>query len=694
MALFCSPCCPCCGRTGLQVVHHALQFRQHLLGLIARAGARQIFDLVHHALQILLAQHVVHLRIVHGALRVLHRLLGQRLHELLHGLAQFLHQARDLLVGRIVLQRILQRLLGVAQAALGQRQIAVLDAERDLPEIIGGAAQHVVIIGEGQTGAGRPHGEEMRDIGDRLVGAGGERVVQLQRAGHAVGVEGEDLALFGDGAGQRLIEALGRQDHLLRLAAAFLSGGVPGDQRDAHGLAGERMFAEVAAGQPLDVLGVAARQIQPVFRRGIERARILGGRFDGDDLGPGFGDAVIVLAAEADFQRGGDRRLRLAVKGDLGRGIRGDGKGPALAADHQRAGLIDLEKMRGGAGRRRGGGLLDGLGCRRFGRCRACRRFARWLSGPLASAGLGLRLQLLCGDGNGRAAGFGFEADGCIAAARKAHGGFGELRHGEHRLSARRLVRRGGGGAGLFAGQEHRRLAGIGGRGHPGVDAQVRLDDGRFGQVEGIGNEAGPVGIGIGKGECGDQHGCGAQRERVVAGQVRLRGAGRQRADGAGHAGLMLAPERVGGRAAGGDGFVLNADRLVAQAVAGLQHAVGRLRWRQTQTQQRQEGRQKAEAEEGERAEMGPERHEAEKAEPGGGDEEKQDGDRQQKLRRHGFGQQHGAGGEPLAGQQARQRPGAIRSSRRCRGHPSFSSSVGVFAASLRPWRARSVRRG
>ena len=43
---------------GLQIVHHALKFGQHLLRLILGAGTGQILDLVHHALQILLAQHL------------------------------------------------------------------------------------------------------------------------------------------------------------------------------------------------------------------------------------------------------------------------------------------------------------------------------------------------------------------------------------------------------------------------------------------------------------------------------------------------------------------------------------------------------------------------------------------------------------------------------------------------------------
>jgi hypothetical protein len=49
----------------LEIVHHPLQFLQHLLGLIAGAGARQILDLVEHVVEIALAQHVLGHRLLH-----------------------------------------------------------------------------------------------------------------------------------------------------------------------------------------------------------------------------------------------------------------------------------------------------------------------------------------------------------------------------------------------------------------------------------------------------------------------------------------------------------------------------------------------------------------------------------------------------------------------------------------------------
>ena len=76
---------------------------------------------------------------------------------------------------------------------------------------------------------------------------------------------------FGDGARQRLEELAGGQDHVLRHAAAFLSGGVSGDKRDADALAGKRVFAQIAARQPLGLARVALGQVEPVFRQRIKR---------------------------------------------------------------------------------------------------------------------------------------------------------------------------------------------------------------------------------------------------------------------------------------------------------------------------------------------------------------------------------------------------------------------------------------
>ena len=63
------------------------------------------------------------------------RLLLQLLEELRQRLPQLLHQALDFLVGGTLLKRLRQALLGGAQRALGVGEIAVLDAQGNVPQL-------------------------------------------------------------------------------------------------------------------------------------------------------------------------------------------------------------------------------------------------------------------------------------------------------------------------------------------------------------------------------------------------------------------------------------------------------------------------------------------------------------------------------------------------------------------------------
>jgi hypothetical protein len=98
--------------------------------MIARPAARHLAGAVQHLLQIARGQHLG--RIDRRSVRLIGRaplhFLGQRLQIAVERLAQFLHQALDLLVGRPLGERVLKLLLQAAQIALGEREIAVLDA--------------------------------------------------------------------------------------------------------------------------------------------------------------------------------------------------------------------------------------------------------------------------------------------------------------------------------------------------------------------------------------------------------------------------------------------------------------------------------------------------------------------------------------------------------------------------------------
>ena len=117
-----------------QVLEHLLQPRQHLARGVLGAGARHLARLVEHLLQVAaLDAHRVAVHRLHLA-GVAPRLLDHRLEHAVDRLLQLLDQLLDLGVGRVVGERVLQPLLDRAQIALGHRQLAVLDAQRGVPQ--------------------------------------------------------------------------------------------------------------------------------------------------------------------------------------------------------------------------------------------------------------------------------------------------------------------------------------------------------------------------------------------------------------------------------------------------------------------------------------------------------------------------------------------------------------------------------
>ena len=119
---------------GLQPVEQVAQLAQHLLGHVAVARARHVLQVLEHLLDVLrrhelaVAVHALHRRLVL-------RLLGELLQELRQRLPQLLHELLDFLVRGALLQRLRQALLGGAQGPLGVGEIAVLDAQRDVPQL-------------------------------------------------------------------------------------------------------------------------------------------------------------------------------------------------------------------------------------------------------------------------------------------------------------------------------------------------------------------------------------------------------------------------------------------------------------------------------------------------------------------------------------------------------------------------------
>ncbi len=139
-------------------------------GHLAVARACHVLEIAQHALEVLLRQHLL------VGIDALHRLLAvglpvELIEELRQRLPQLLHQALDLLVRRAVAQRLLQPVLCGAQGALGVGEIAVLDAQRDVPQLRYHAVADGARVLALQAPIGRPQPQEDLQIVDELFAA-------------------------------------------------------------------------------------------------------------------------------------------------------------------------------------------------------------------------------------------------------------------------------------------------------------------------------------------------------------------------------------------------------------------------------------------------------------------------------------------------------------------------------------------
>jgi hypothetical protein len=254
---------------------------------LAVAGLRQVLDLVEHAFEIALAHLLPGLRHVLRHVRIALRALGEFAQEFVHRLAQLLHEPVDLLVAGTVLERLLQRLLRLAQPSLGSGQVAFLDGQRHLPEIIGDLAQLVVAFRQLQPRAPAHDAEIVRGVVERVLGAERDRVDQLDDVALAVGVKRKDAPELDDRLGQRIAERAFRQHEGLHLAACLLAGAVGRLQRQLHCRTGPDMLGQITRRFRCSGLAAAAWQRQRHFRRLVERPCIGSRRLGQRELGAG-----------------------------------------------------------------------------------------------------------------------------------------------------------------------------------------------------------------------------------------------------------------------------------------------------------------------------------------------------------------------------------------------------------------------
>ena len=233
-----------------------------------------------------------------GALgQLLAQLLGERLEEPVERLLQLAHQALDLLVVRAARERLHQRLLDLAEVALGDGELALLDVQGGIPQqlldLADGSARGIV----DQPPLGRPDGQRHHHVVEIVI----RPVVDLaQRADHRKpggGIEGQLLAQLHQGARHRVVEDPLGQDRARRVALAALAERVARHQADLDRQAGPGVRRQVVEAHALGAREADAGQGQVQFhRRHAWVVQALNERGDG-------AQAVVVLGQVFQAQR-------------------------------------------------------------------------------------------------------------------------------------------------------------------------------------------------------------------------------------------------------------------------------------------------------------------------------------------------------------------------------------------------------
>lgn len=215
-----------------QAFEHVAQFAEKLLRLVAGPGPGHVLDGVEHLVEVLRGDRleVLHVRQFGDVAGVLHP-PGHFLHELVQRLAQFLHQAGNLLIGRVALERLLQGFLGCAQVPRDVRQVAILDEKRHLPEHVHDRTQRVVVTGQPQPVGGRAQPQVNRRRHIEHIRRQRQQFQRPPDRALAGAVEREHAALLHQRARQRLAEYPLRQLEADRFGHAALAGVVAGLQR-------------------------------------------------------------------------------------------------------------------------------------------------------------------------------------------------------------------------------------------------------------------------------------------------------------------------------------------------------------------------------------------------------------------------------------------------------------------------------
>ena len=168
-----------CHAAVLELLEHVAQLTQHLLGHFARALSRHVFDIAHHPLEVLLANDLIVLAHLRRG-RLAFRLPRELLHHLVEGLAQLVHELANFFFRGAVAQGLSKLFLSFAQRAFRIRQIAVFEAQRDVPEVVGGTLHRGPRLVALQPPEDRAQTEIGAPVSEELIGLEGDRFETLQ----------------------------------------------------------------------------------------------------------------------------------------------------------------------------------------------------------------------------------------------------------------------------------------------------------------------------------------------------------------------------------------------------------------------------------------------------------------------------------------------------------------------------------
>ena len=256
-----------------QVFKDVLQLLQHFPRIRAVARTQHLLHLVEHSLQVFGADRTAPAVKCRGIIPVVLVVLlgGELLQKFIHCGAQIVGELADFIFRSVALQGIAQLLLGGAEIAFGLGEIAILDAQRHLPEIIGDFDE--IAVAMRRIEPIECHPQSKIDTGGRVEHfrrdhQGLERVCRPRLI---LGGENQIAALFGKRAGERLDKRLLRQRDFDGIATAFIASFIARGQRHFNLRAGPWVFGKIGR-----CLGLAAevrwrRQRKQDMRRLDER---------------------------------------------------------------------------------------------------------------------------------------------------------------------------------------------------------------------------------------------------------------------------------------------------------------------------------------------------------------------------------------------------------------------------------------